>query len=294
MTYTPAANWFGTDSFTYTANDGTVDSNVATVTITVNPVNDAPVAVVGPDQVVECTSPQGAQVMLDGTGSYDIENDPLTFAWSAPGVTFDNPASATPTGFFPLGQTTATLIVNDGQLNSAPATTLVTVQDTTAPNVQGAWVSDEHEKDKDGAASLMKDGNKRTYTLQFSASDVCDPNPTVKATLLLPVDGRTWDVEYEQEEKVTIKLDLEKGKAKVSAPDPQALWQRIMNARGLSVENGQRVTWEQNKEKEKEKPKIEIRFGEHGKLRIRGPLPSLLITATDAAGNSASVTVPPQ
>src|SRR5262249_59386835 len=34
-----------TDAFTYKANDGSLDSNVATVTITVNPVNDAPVAV---------------------------------------------------------------------------------------------------------------------------------------------------------------------------------------------------------------------------------------------------------
>ena len=35
FTYTPAANFNGTDSFTYTASDGTADSNVATVTITV-------------------------------------------------------------------------------------------------------------------------------------------------------------------------------------------------------------------------------------------------------------------
>ena len=44
ITYTPTADFNGEDSFTYTANDGTVDSNVATVTITVNAVNDAPVA----------------------------------------------------------------------------------------------------------------------------------------------------------------------------------------------------------------------------------------------------------
>ena len=44
FTYTPNANFNGTDSFTYQANDGTADSNVATVTITVNAVNDAPVA----------------------------------------------------------------------------------------------------------------------------------------------------------------------------------------------------------------------------------------------------------
>ncbi len=45
FTYTPAANFSGTDSFTYTASDGAAVSNVATVTITVTGVNDAPVAV---------------------------------------------------------------------------------------------------------------------------------------------------------------------------------------------------------------------------------------------------------
>src|SRR5207253_3062780 len=39
------ANFNGSDSFTYKANDGLVDSNVATVALTINPVNDAPVAV---------------------------------------------------------------------------------------------------------------------------------------------------------------------------------------------------------------------------------------------------------
>ena len=43
--YTPAADWFGEDTFTYKADDGTALSNLATVTITVNSVNDAPVAV---------------------------------------------------------------------------------------------------------------------------------------------------------------------------------------------------------------------------------------------------------
>jgi len=40
--YTPNANYAGSDSFTYRANDGVADSSVATVTITVNSVNDAP------------------------------------------------------------------------------------------------------------------------------------------------------------------------------------------------------------------------------------------------------------
>jgi len=44
FTYTPAANFNGADSFTYKANDGSLDSNLATVSLTINPVNDAPVA----------------------------------------------------------------------------------------------------------------------------------------------------------------------------------------------------------------------------------------------------------
>ena len=40
-TYTPNADWNGTDTFTYKANDGTVDSNTSTVTITVAAVDDA-------------------------------------------------------------------------------------------------------------------------------------------------------------------------------------------------------------------------------------------------------------
>ena len=44
FTYTPVPNFYGTDKFTYKANDGWLDSNIATVTITVTPVNDAPVA----------------------------------------------------------------------------------------------------------------------------------------------------------------------------------------------------------------------------------------------------------
>ena len=44
FTYTPEINFNGSDSFTYVANDGQADSALTTVTLTVNPVNDPPVA----------------------------------------------------------------------------------------------------------------------------------------------------------------------------------------------------------------------------------------------------------
>ena len=50
FTYTPAANYFGSDSFTFSVNDGHGGSDTGTVNITVNPVNDAPSFTKGPER----------------------------------------------------------------------------------------------------------------------------------------------------------------------------------------------------------------------------------------------------
>src|SRR5207245_1486226 len=74
LTYTPAANYNGLDSFTFKANDGSLDSNTATVTITVTAVNDAPVA---SDQAVTTDEDTTKAITLSAT---DIEGSPLTYA----------------------------------------------------------------------------------------------------------------------------------------------------------------------------------------------------------------------
>jgi VCBS repeat-containing protein len=56
FTYTPTANFNGTDSFTYKASDGLLDSTAATVTITVSEVNDPPTAVADQTTLGENTS----------------------------------------------------------------------------------------------------------------------------------------------------------------------------------------------------------------------------------------------
>ena len=64
FSYLPPVGFEGTDSFTYKANDGADDSNVATVTITVNPANDAPTFAVG-DGIVTTAIGAGADAGTD-------------------------------------------------------------------------------------------------------------------------------------------------------------------------------------------------------------------------------------
>ena len=74
LTYTPSANYAGADSFTFKVNDGTVDSAPATVTITVTPVNDAPVANGQSVTTLEDT-PKGITLTVS-----DVDGDPLTYS----------------------------------------------------------------------------------------------------------------------------------------------------------------------------------------------------------------------
>jgi len=72
FTYTPNENFFGEDTFTYKAYDGANYSNTAIVTITVNPINDPPLAVDDEYEVLE-----GAllEIAAPGVMANDVEYD---------------------------------------------------------------------------------------------------------------------------------------------------------------------------------------------------------------------------
>jgi hypothetical protein len=92
--------------------------------------NEPPVCDADGPYVAECAGPT-TDVMLDGTGSSDPGNDPLTFEWS--GV-FGIANGPTPTVPFPLGAFTADLTVDDGQATDSCSATVI-VEDTTPPLV---------------------------------------------------------------------------------------------------------------------------------------------------------------
>jgi hypothetical protein len=84
-TYTPDANWCGTDSFTFTATDPqSAVSNTATVTITVEPVNDAPT--VG-DQSFSVAENSPEDTVVGTVVASDVEDSNETLAFGIAGGT---------------------------------------------------------------------------------------------------------------------------------------------------------------------------------------------------------------
>jgi len=111
---------------------GTILDDVLLVRIA--PLNQAPTADAGLNQIVEQQGPAGSSVILNGSGSSDPDGDALTHSWS--GI-FGNASGEFPTVLIPATGSphTVTLAVNDGTVDSELDTVQITVQDTTAPAI---------------------------------------------------------------------------------------------------------------------------------------------------------------
>jgi PKD repeat protein len=138
-TYTATGIYNATLTVKFNSTLNTTETAVAIITVLEN---QPPIANAGPDQSVQQTGPQGANVTLDGTGSSDPDNDTLTYYWNWTG---GSATGATPTAPFPPGNTTVTLTVSDGEFNATDTVNIV-VQDLTAPTVNaGPDVTAEQE-----------------------------------------------------------------------------------------------------------------------------------------------------
>jgi Fungalysin metallopeptidase (M36)/IgGFc binding protein/Bacterial Ig domain/K319L-like, PKD domain/Fungalysin/Thermolysin Propeptide Motif/Fibronectin type III domain len=102
LTYLPATNYWGGDSFTFQVNDGVSNSAAATISITNQPVDQPPLAVAGPNQIIilpaNLVSLAGSVTYANFPGTVDIVQ------WSkvsGPGdVAFSNPANPITTATF--------------------------------------------------------------------------------------------------------------------------------------------------------------------------------------------------
>ena len=168
LTYTPAANYHGPDSFTFVAFDGQLSSAPATVTIDVASVEDPPVAGSFSVTAVEDTA---VAVTLRGS---DGDGDPITY------VSMTSPAHGTLTGTAPAltytpaadfnGRDSFTYIVSSNGVTSPAGTVTLQVEAANdAPVATG------------GSVTTLED-TPITFTLQASDID----SPTLSYTIQSP------------------------------------------------------------------------------------------------------------
>jgi VCBS repeat-containing protein len=232
FSYTPGANLNGSDRFTYKVNDGTLDSNVATIDVSISPVNDAPVAA-----ALTATTIKNAPV--NGTlSATDVDADALSYAAgtvaAGHGTVAINPATGgftyTPAQSY-IGLDVFTYVVRDGAGASNEATVTVNIDSDTAsgtiPPGGGTITSDS---EGDGATSTdpvetavtSPNGGSVTVTEQeikgnapvgyefvgeqvlITAPDATQQNPLVLTFL---VDGSVLDTpKYKHENENTVDI----------------------------------------------------------------------------------------
>jgi Bacterial Ig domain/PKD domain len=197
-TYTPAANYNGSDSFTFKANDGSVDSNTATFSLTITAVNDAPVA----DNKNATTNEDTAKT-ITLTGS-DVDGDSLTFAKVAGPShgTLGSIGTVTCTGTAPKscsadvqyapnanynGSDSFIFKVNDGTADSSAATVSITVN----------AVNDDPTVARDNASVTVNEGQTAHNTGTFSDvdGDAVTFSASVGTVTKNDTDG-TWSWSY--------------------------------------------------------------------------------------------------
>jgi len=192
FTYLSATNYNGSDSFTYRANDGTINGNLATVTINITPVNDPPIAVNDTTNTLEDVSVTINVLAND----WDVEGTSLTIISTS---TTNGTAviSGTNVVFTPSTNFNGTVVfsytISDGT-NSATANVTVTVTAvndppvanndsyTTPEDVQltipvaGVLANDTDEEGDPMIARLLSSVTHGTLNLSTNGSFTYTPN----------------------------------------------------------------------------------------------------------------------
>ena len=209
FTYTPNVNFFGSDSFTYKANDGSLDSGVATVSITVDPINDAPTLVAAPGTTTAQWSDPIAPILFTAA---DVD-DPLT-ALQVAKVETKLPGAAVftsglPTGFsLSPGSTPGTWLLNGGPTGLEGVGSYqfrLTVQDDESPTpAEGTAVAVLQVSPEDVRTSYQGqnwvgvDAQATTATIRFESkiTDVADLSPSFFTGLATNSDPNDFIVRF--------------------------------------------------------------------------------------------------
>ncbi len=181
-------------------NDGQLDSNADTVTITAEIVNRAPTANAGPDQ----NGSAGDMAILDASASFDPDGDLITYVWSL----VSQPEGSVASISDPVAEQASIetdiegtyvieLVANDGEFDSTPDTLTITV---TPPNIkpvadagsdQSTLIGDQ--VNLNGSGSYDQDGDSLTYHWSVispvSASGALSDSSSVTPSLIIEEHG---------------------------------------------------------------------------------------------------------
>jgi large repetitive protein len=154
LRYIPNPDFNGTDTVTYTISDGKGGFSTATVTITVNPVNDLPVAVNDSATTNEDT-PVTVSVLANDS---DLDGDTLTVTTASAGnglvtVNPNGTVTYTPNPNY-FGTDTVTYTISDGNGGTATATVTITVDPVNDPPIAGP-AGNRNNLDNQGVAVNM-------------------------------------------------------------------------------------------------------------------------------------------
>jgi hypothetical protein len=180
ITYTPAANYSGLDSFTFTVSDGAL-SSTGTVSLTVAAVNDAPVFAANPITGPDATEDAAYTGSIAGSAT-DDDVDPLVYAIISGPAWLSCAANGTLSGTPPnsnVGSNSFTVSVSDGFATPVQATLNITVINA---NDAPTW------------ASNPINGTNATEDAVYSGS-IADSASDVDAGASLTfakVNGPTW------------------------------------------------------------------------------------------------------
>jgi len=179
FTFVPSANWSGVTTFDYSASDGSLTSGLATVTVDIAAVNDAPVIDQGTEGDYEIDEEGVLTQLLTAT---DVESDPFTWAVSVPAssgvaTVLDGNVEYTPNADF-AGEDSFTVAATDSNDGVGAHVFTVTVNPVNDAPVITQGVSVAVVMDEDSAPrgfdvsidAVDVDGDVLTWTLQSAAS----------------------------------------------------------------------------------------------------------------------------
>ncbi len=172
VTYTTAANYNGTDSFTYTVNDGNGESDTATVTVTITPVNDAPVA--NPD--ITSVGEDGTADVAVLANDTDLDGGALTVASVTQGsngtvsINPDQTVKYAPAANY-NGTDSFSYTVSDGNGGTASATVSVTINAVNDAPVANPDAASGDEDNPVTVAVLANDTDPEGNTLTVTGTN---------------------------------------------------------------------------------------------------------------------------